>query len=106
MLPIIFSSDFMKHWGHVKSEDNKALDAAALHLKTRVKLIKKPVSIESEIRLFMKKYLAIGEDPTDTVIRDNVWTFLKTTTRNKLSHEELDTIWMSEVDNTYGCIIS
>lgn len=96
----------MKHWGHVIDDDNKALDIVASRFKKRVRLLKKPDLIEAEIRRFMKAYMAIGEDPTDTVIRDNVWAFLQSTTRGKLHEDELDRVWRSEAEDKRTCVVS
>lgn len=47
----------------------------------------------------MKEYLAIGGDPTDTVIRDKVLEFIQKVKSDKTSSADLDRIWTSEIEN-------
>jgi len=80
--------------------ENAAMDAAAARLRNR-KLT------AASVRAFMRSYLAIGSDPTDTVIRDNVWTFLLRITRGKLTKNEVDVIWRESVERRMGawCVV-
>lgn len=94
-----------KYWGHIVQSDNAALDSAAARFKRRVRKLKSATAVEREIRSFLKEYMAIGEDPTDTVIRDNVWVFLLAATKGKLTENELDQIWRSEMDGGGRCVI-
>lgn len=96
----------MVHWGHIDSVDDAKLAAAAGRFKKRMKVARSQAAAENEVRRFMKEYLAIGEDPTDTVIRDKVWLFLLKTTKGKVSPEELDRIWTTEVGRHGSCVVS
>ncbi len=67
---------------------------------------------ENAVRAFLQKYMQIGDDPTDTLIRDNVWTFLEQqcVKKHKLTATRLDELWNDEVDgakksDTKFCVI-
>lgn len=51
------------------------------------------------LRSFVVTYLSIGEDPTDTVIRDRVWCFILRNKR-KITETEADKIWNEEVQKS------
>lgn len=86
------------NWGHVNPEDNKKLDDEFKLLKTKLSKTKKSSQAKKYVHAFLKKYLEIGEDPTDTVIRDKVWDRLHKLTKNIMTNEELNTLW----DNTFA----
>lgn len=58
----------MKNWGYLNDEDNAKLCAVAASFSKKVGSIKTEKAMETQVRQFMKEYLGIGEDPTDTVI--------------------------------------
>ncbi len=95
-------------WGYVDHADNVRLDVVALLFVTQLK--QSPKDCERLVREFMVAYLNIGDDPTDTVIRDNVWLFLlKHTKRAKMPEATLDVIWQQEVqkkETDRACTVS
>jgi ATP sulfurylase len=98
----------MKNWGFLNDDDNVALSKVAKSYSKKVKSAKTTETRKKYTAEFMKAYLKIGEDPTETVVRDNVWVFLIKTNKNKLTEAELDEIWIREVKNSerLGCVIS
>lgn len=97
-----------KNWGYLNSEDNAELQALAVSYVQKLKSIKTKETRKKHTAEFMKAYLQIGEDPTDTVIRNNVWVFLCRVNKNKLTLEELDDIWETEVKQSQKlqCVVS
>ena len=98
----------MKNWGFLDHNDNEALAALAKSYAKKIKSAKGIETCKKYTTEFMKAYLKIGTDPTETVVRDNVWVFLIKSNKNKLSEIELDEIWVREVQNhdRIGCIVS
>lgn len=86
----------MTNWGYPDREDNARLDAVARRFLADLKKSRR--GAEPAVRTFMRSYLKIGEDPTDTVIRDKVWTFLmRHAKRAEMPESVLDAIWREEV---------
>lgn len=77
----------VRKWGHANAADNLALDKVA-------SVFERDPNTEAAVRAFVRSYLRIGEDPTDTVVRDRVWTFLKV--KSALNEAALDRIWREE----------
>lgn len=94
------------NWGHVNTKDNEKLDKEFKLLQKQISNVKKPSAIEKHVTEFLWKYKRIGEDPTDTVIRDKVWEKLRRLTTRKLTEQQLDDIWNRTLNsqNTYCSI--
>lgn len=67
----------MKYWGFSRESENETLEQKAQEFKAKMRRLKTSSQVEQAIR----EYLAIGDDPTDTVIRDKVWMFLLKNTK-------------------------
>jgi hypothetical protein len=92
------------NWGYADLKDNAALAKVAKEFSKKIKSTKNP---EDAVCVFMRAYLKIGDDPTDTIIRDNVWEFLLKATKRKIKEERLDAIWNAEVKKSRSlCVIS
>lgn len=96
----------VKHWGHIDDADDVRLDKEARAFAAKLKNTKSVRAAETCVRNFLRAYLKIGDDPTDTVVRDNVWSFLLSKTKGKFTHSELDAIWKEEVRKSTACVIS
>lgn len=97
----------VKNWGHINEDDNAALDAAVCAYQQHVKRLKSANGVEAATRSFMQEYLKIGEDPTDTVVRNAVWRMLLRATKRKMSEAQVDAIWNEEVSRSQQvCVIS
>jgi hypothetical protein len=81
------------NWGFVDNKDNATLSKEFKHLQQKLRTVKDEKKIEKYICMFLTRYLKIGTDPTDTIIRDNVWVRLLQLTKNKISEQNLDAIW-------------
>ncbi len=81
------------NWGHLVAKDNEALDKEFQTLKKSLLRVKDPSKVEKYVLVFLDNYLKIGEDPTDTVIRDRVWNRLLSVTKKHLTEKQLDVIW-------------
>lgn len=94
-------------WGHADPRHNAELSAASATLKKRLLSItakkngdkvKKSEQAEQAVCDFIRKYLMIGPDPTDTLIRDRVWEFLlRVTPKTLIAPARLDELWTDEV---------
>ncbi len=71
----------MKYWGFSRESENETLEQKAQEFKAKMRRLKSSSQVEQAVREFMREYLAIGDDPTDTVIRDKVWMFLLKNTK-------------------------
>ncbi len=87
----------MKRWGYPDRADDARLDAVARTFAAGMKRAKTAERAEPLVRTFMRAYLAIGDDPTDTVIRDNAWAFLERHAGRLMPERALDAIWQQEV---------
>jgi hypothetical protein len=94
------------NWGHSIPEDNKQLDKEFKVLQTQFSNVKNTTQAEKVVSDFLAKYIKIGEDPTDTIIRDKVWERLRKLTKKTLTERELNNIWEKKVfaQNTF-CMI-
>jgi hypothetical protein len=93
-------------WGYIDAREDAALAKVAKAFSKKVKTTDNP---EDAVCKFMRAYLKIGDDPTDTVVRDNVWEFLLRATNRKIKEERLDAIWKEEVKasrSVLACVIS
>ena len=102
----------MGPWGHTNAADEAKLDAAAKAFAAKVKAlarVRTAQGCETLVRAFVRAYLRIGDDPTDTVIRDNVWEFLLKRTKGRIPVARLDAVWQEEVDGARrrtACVVS
>lgn len=85
------------NWGHITQEDNKRLDEEFKLLQKQIAKVKSTNRAEHYVGEFLAKYIRIGEDPTDTIIRDKVWERLRKLTKNVLTEHELNNIWEKKV---------
>jgi hypothetical protein len=94
------------NWGHIIPEDNQRLDKEFKLLQQQFLKVKDTTQAEKYVSAFLVKYVKIGEDPTDTVIRDKVWDRLRKLTKNILTERELNNIWENKVyaQNTFCTI--
>jgi hypothetical protein len=92
----------MRNWGFIDIADNAELEKLATNFSRKMKSVKTQSAVENLVRCFMGAYLCIGDDPTDTVIRDSVWVFLKRETRGKVSHAVLNRIWEESVASKHA----
>jgi hypothetical protein len=94
------------NWGHIIPEDNKRLDKEFKLLQKQFSKVKDTTQAEKHVGAFLAKYIKIGEDPTDTIIRDKVWDRLQKLTKNTLTEQELNNIWEKKVytQNTFCTI--
>ena len=86
------------YWGFPKTAENQKLTLEFNKLKLHLQKAAKPDSVEKHVRDFLKAYLRIGDDPTDTIIRDNVWDALTKITKGKLTEQRLDAVWEVEMN--------
>lgn len=94
------------NWGHVIQKDNEKLDQEFKLLKKQLAKVKNIGVVKRHVGEFLTKYMKIGEDPTDTVIRDKVWERLRRLTKSKITEEELDELWIAKTtsQNTFCTI--
>jgi hypothetical protein len=84
-------------WGHVNQKDNETLDKEFKLLQKQVSKTRDKRQVEKHVSTFLAKYTKIGEDPTDTIIRDRVWDRLRKLTRTIITEQELNNVWEKEV---------
>lgn len=94
------------NWGHVIQKDNEKLDQEFKLLKKQFAKVKDIGVVKRYVGEFLTKYMKIGEDQTDTVIRDKVWERLRTLTKSKITEKELDDLWIAKTtsQNTFCTI--
>jgi hypothetical protein len=91
-------------WGYPDAKDNAALTKVAKAFTKKMKTTNNP---EDAVCKFMQAYLKIGDDPTETVVRDHVWEFLLRATKRKIKEERLDAIWNEQVKKSRSlCVIT
>jgi hypothetical protein len=93
-----------RDWGFLHAEDNNELDQVSKPFVVNARSAKNAVEMESHVREFMRKYLSVGDDPTDTLIRDRVWVFLRRHTKRHINEAALDVVWRQEMRRT-SCVI-
>ncbi len=97
----------MKRWGHTTDAEESRLNVVAHTFIIKIKRARTRIAAESSVRTFMCAYLKIGDDPLDTIIRDNVWLFLIKNTKHLLTKDMLNTIWIEEIEKDEAiCVIS
>lgn len=100
----------LKHdpWGCVHAADNDKMDRLAMRLQKQMNMRHSTKATkEARVREFMRAYLSVGTDPTETVRRDSAWTFLQGATQRVLTEEELDAVWSEEVQRkgSWACSV-
>ena len=94
-------------WGCESAADDASMSRLATRLRSQMSRHPSKATAEGGVREFMRAYLSIGSDPTETVRRDSAWTFLQGTTRGVLSEATLDAVWSEEVrrKNAWACSV-
>lgn len=91
----------VRRWGFDTRAEDAAMDGFAARLRVR---LRRGDDAKAVVREFMASYLRVGGDPTETVRRDNAWTFLLGATKRLLSEQELDALWNERPG--WGCAIN